>query len=225
MINHSIIKNTDLLESFIRFLPDVEPSECYSVYLFARNKYHSSVGNGRSVLKRVFPLSKADLLSALKQMEVSVGCYTNKDGSVIHQDGLALYMNINPRDMKKAQVDMLKLLADKVGVTDNFQSVKSMAMTTLQKSKSKTRFVDFDFDVNDSTEVKEKVKSIFKNECYKFLMTRGGVHVLVDVEKVEKENKTWYNDIKNLAGCDVSGDMLIPIPGCTQGGFVPYFED
>jgi hypothetical protein len=34
---------------------------------------------------------------------------------------------------------------------------------------------------------------------------------------------TWYNGLKSHEAIDKSGDQLIPVPGCTQGNFIPRF--
>jgi hypothetical protein len=54
--------------------------------------------------------------------------------------------------------------------------------------------------------------------------THGGFHLLVELGKLDKFfEKLWYKNLTSIAGCDVRGDNLLPVLGCTQGGFVPYF--
>lgn len=225
-MNYKIICDYDKLEAFIKFLPDLEKDECYYVCLFARKKYHSSAQNDKMSLKRFSALSKEWLLIKLKQLEIKENFYVNKNGKPVHQDSLACYITINPRNLKLAQKELIKKLVDKVVDKNNVENINSLALSVLQKSKSKTRFVDFDFDVGDVEHVIKKIKSIFENNSeipYAFIKSRGGIHVLIDILKVDNTNKTWYNDIKSIKGCDVAGDNLIPIVGCTQGGFTPYF--
>jgi S-ribosylhomocysteine lyase LuxS involved in autoinducer biosynthesis len=100
-------------------------------------------------------------------------------------------------------------------------------MSEIQKAKSRTVYVDFDFDVLDEMDASilfNKISGILNYECYSILRTRGGFHLLIQPEKVSKEiSKTWYQSLKKLEGVDISGDNMIPVPGCTQGEFVPYF--
>jgi hypothetical protein len=61
-------------------------------------------------------------------------------------------------------------------------------------------------------------------DCCTFLITRGGMHLFVELDKISpKYNKTWYNSLSELPH-DIKGDNLIPVPGCTQGEFIPYIR-
>ena len=56
------------------------------------------------------------------------------------------------------------------------------------------------------------------------MKTKNGFHFLVEKNKLsDKIKKNWYKNIVNLEGCDQKGDNLIPIPGCVQGNFTPFF--
>ena len=68
--------------------------------------------------------------------------------------------------------------------------------------------------------LKPSIKDKFNEKSYTVLQTRGGFHLLVDPHKV-KCKINWYNYLTGFASCDVSGDNLIPIAGCTQGGYIP----
>ena len=47
---------------------------------------------------------------------------------------------------------------------------------------------------------------------------------MVHPTKVEKQfQKWWHNSFTEYDILDQHGDMLIPCPGTTQGGFVPKF--
>ncbi len=225
-MNYRIINDPIALNNFIEWLPNLEVSECYYVALFARKKYHPSAKNDKSNCTRFTATSKEWLLHKIKGLERSFGSYANKDGSVFHQDALALYININPRDMFKAQANLLKRLADTVTAGHKHMNPASLAMSEIQKAKGVTHYVDFDFDDVRYDNLMERVnRAIGTNDACTVLTTRGGFHLLVDPTKIATDCKsTWYNKIKILPGCDVCGDSLIPVPGCVQGNFTPILQ-
>ena len=82
--------------------------------------------------------------------------------------------------------------------------------------------MDFDFDDITINEIKPELKTIINEDALTFIKTYSGFHLLVEVKKIKKEYfKTYYNAISKLPNCDVRGDNLLPIPGCTQGNKVP----
>ena len=86
-------------------------------------------------------------------------------------------------------------------------------------------YFDVDFDKVTYEEIKTHFDNIINPECLTFLQTRGGLHVLIKLDDISPEfSKTWYNKVTAIPGCDVSGDNMIPVPGCTQGNFVPHFR-
>lgn len=56
------------------------------------------------------------------------------------------------------------------------------------------------------------------------LKTRGGFHILIKLQDIAKQyEKTWYRALTSINGCDIKGDNMIPVVGCTQGGVIPHF--
>jgi hypothetical protein len=97
-------------------------------------------------------------------------------------------------------------------------------MTEIQKASGKKVYFDLDYDQVDYTEVMAQVAQHINLDCVTSLKTRGGFHLLVELAKIDQQYaKTWHQKLSSIAGCDVRGDNLIPVPGCTQGDFVPYF--
>ncbi len=65
-------------------------------------------------------------------------------------------------------------------------------------------------------------RAICGKESVTTFETRGGCHILIDPAKVVSEHKNWYPILsESLGEVDQAGDLMLPIPGCTQGGFVP----
>ena len=143
-MNYKIILDIDELKRFLHWLPDLEPGECYYVCLFARKKYHLSAHNDKTQCKRFTATSKLWLLKKIKQLEIPLGCFTNKDGSSVHNDSLALYISVNPRSFMKAQRILIKKLADTIAENKFELNPYSLSMSAIQKAKSRTALVDFD---------------------------------------------------------------------------------
>lgn len=222
-MNYKIILDGDELLKFVRWLPELHEGECYYLSLFARKKYHASAKNDKSQCKRSTATSKDWLIKKIRQLEIAEGMYTNKDGTPVHQNALALYVSVNPRSFAVAQTQLLKKLADTVTSDARIMNPAALAMSTIQKAKSRTVYVDFDFDgVSFNEWMKLFLTDKINHDAYTVLETRGGFHLLVEPTKVSDEFKnTWYKALTAIPQCDVAGDNLVPVAGCAQGGFVP----
>lgn len=231
-MNYEIIKDEEALKSFIEWLPDLEESETYYLCLFARSKYTKDlegkngiphIKSDKAQLKR-FTSRKKDLLTKIRQLECSVGSYTQRE-IIIPQEALALYITVNPRDMWKAMYGSIRHLATCLQNTNRGVNPHQEVMSEIQRSKSRTCYVDFDLDSKRThpTDLIEFGK-IINTEAITIIETRGGYHILVDPKKVEDQyRKTWYQNMSKLPNVDQTGDCMIPVVGCTQGNFVPKF--
>lgn len=245
-MNYEIVKDETALKEFISWLPELKDDEIFYVCLFARKKYSpelkQSAKTDKSQLKR-FTSKKDHLFNKLKQLECPLGSYTFKD-TIAPQESLAVYISVNPRNMRTATKNSLIKLADLVTRNYNGWNVHQEVISEIQKAKSETRFVDFDFDVPETSNTEFCGVNVNKKTVHDVLLltlpqfvnwnavniieTRGGFHVLVQPDKVEdKYRKTWYLNIKGIAvgDCvvDQAGDIMLPVVGCTQGNFIPKF--
>lgn len=223
MTNYKIICDEEALKAFIEDLPDLTIDERYYLCLFARKKYCKDIKHiksDKSQLSRHIT-TKDRLFSKIRQMECKLGTYLQDEVS-IPQEALALYINPNPRCMRKATIQCIQRLVVTLGNDSPGFNPQAEAMSCVQRSCSRRIWIDFDIDTKEPGTL-ELVYGILKSkDCYKVLESRGGYHVLVDSNKVPKEaGKMWYPAMAKMA--DVKGDMLIPIPGCTSGMFVPRF--
>lgn len=227
MENYQIITDEQLLKDFIQFLPELWEGEKYYCCLFARSKYCKEIkhiSSDKIQMKR-FVSNKERLLNKIKQLECPIGSYTNKHGE-IPQEALALYITINPRNMVKATVNTMVKLAHTIRDKNVSMNPHQEAMSEIQKAKSRTCYVDFDFDVPDAhsqAHIVMQIGEYVNRDAVAFLQTRGGIHCLVDPNMVaEQFKKTFYNNIKSIPGIDQCGDLMIPVPGTYQGGHTPY---
>ena len=225
---HTIINDRSLFEAFVGWLPDLAAHEAYYLTLLGRKKYHNSAVTDKTALKRFVATSKDRLIEKVEQLELPIGRYRNKKGEPVDQAALALYISLNPRSLKLAQKTLLKRLVDVALDANNLQNPAALALSEIQKAKSRAVFVDFDFDIEPEAigPTAAAITNLVGRESVTFLKTRGGLHALIDPRQAAKVGpNTWYNSITALPGCDVAGDSLIPVPGSTQGGFTPHFFD
>ena len=232
-MNYKIIKDKQLLLDFIDWLPETKEYETYYVGLYARTKYCKNedgsnkfphIQTDKAQLKRL--LSKKEFLyNKIWQLECEVGAYESR-GFPIPQEALAIYITPNPRDMQKAAKQGLRVLADRITEPYNGYNPQQLVMSEVHKSVGRKIWLDFDFDGVSWEELSPQLDNVINRDCLKVLKTRGGLHLLIESSKIGKEyQKTWYKNIVKISGIDVkdSSGSQIPIPGCTQGEFVPYF--
>ncbi|MEO1053814.1 MAG: hypothetical protein AAFX87_24465 [Bacteroidota bacterium] len=222
-MHYEIISDLDKLTEFIAWLPELKDNEKYYCCLFARKKY-SKRGELRYDVSQMnrFLSTKERLLEKIQQLETPEGSYKIKKKAV-PQESLAFYINPNPRDLEKATYESIIGLTQMLRSNDGHFNPHAEVMSCIQRSHSKKVFLDFDVDTKDFDF--KRLEHIINPACLDIVETRGGYHILVRVADVApKYKKTFYNDIISL-GVDQTGDQLLPVPGCIQGGFTPRFVE
>ncbi len=234
-MNYSIIQDPDKLKEFIEWLPELEHDETFYLCLFARSKYCRGIAHVRSdkaQLKR-FTSNKTRMYNKILQLECPVGAHTMKEHGkdnhvVVPQEALALYITVNPRSFIKTNTNSVKKLLDLALQPYNGFHPYQEVMSEVQKAKSKTRYITFDFD-----SPKEQWPEIWKllqigvnSDAMTVVETRGGFHVMVDPKYILPElMKDWHQRTKKVmniysSDTDNCGDIMLPVPGTYQGGFV-----
>ena len=234
---YRIVRDYKELEKFVDSLPDLGENYKYYISLFARKKYGGTVGltSDKCQLKRCVA-TKDRIIQKLKQMEIPVGAYTfqgksGEDEVVVRQQSLVVYISANPRDMHKAAGATAKKLVTQIVDGQPVKNPQAEALSQIQTHGKKIYFnVDLDFTGED--EIPERIIKIWLrnkvNEgAYKLVRTRGGYHILVELEKLDKSyQKTWYNRLQENEHLPMeidlkNGDGMLPIPGCVQSEFTP----
>ena len=245
MQNHQIIRDPKLLQDFIDWLPELGNNERYFLCLQARKKYMPVLQSSDTTILKRFVSRKESLFAKIRQLECAIGCYTTKDGIVIDDDGVALYITANPRDIRKATfnaaISLIGLIQkqDEHGAEQFKLKPHSEVLSQIHKSKARSAFVHFDVDLptgdvkqdsnankSDLTvdQIYKKSIAVVGRQAVTVVQTRGGFHVLVRPEQVVCETKSWYPILVRELNCDQTGDLMMPVVGCCQGGFVPTFH-
>ena len=226
-MHYQIIADEAKLQEFIDWLPELQANEKYYLALFARKKYtQADVKIGDKTQLRRFTSDKKRLINKIKQLEIPLGSWKLKDVEA-PQESLALYITLNPRCMKKATELMGKRCWDLMS-TENY-NLHAEALSCIQKSKSRTCYVDFDIDDKSVNLDRNWLDETVGQSNYTIVETRGGYHLLIEPEKATEYRKTtfndknWYQLIQKKFPVDQSGDQLIPVVGTFQGGFTPKF--
>lgn len=222
-MNYNIITDEFMLRNFIEWLPETADHEKFYCCLFSRKKYTDAdiKASDKTQLKR-FLATKEQLFDKIRQLEAPIGAYRLKEIEA-PQESLALYINPNPRDLRKATFDLIIELTSQLKKGETRLNPHSEALSCIQRSSGKKTWLDFDVDTKDFDF--ERLFEVINKNCLRIVETRGGYHVLVEVAKIAPAYKrSFYNNIKAL-GVDQTGDQLLPVPGCTQGGFTPRFLD
>jgi hypothetical protein len=219
MKNYQIVYDEAILNSFIKFLPELNSGEVYYGCLFSRNKYSQEKEQQNFQLGKIVAKDKKDLFKKIKRLEVPLEGYEN-----ISEENLVLYMDVNPHSLVKANKNILVELANRFSRGQIDFNPISLVSTEIHRAISRKVVIDFDFDNKEPSGLDNVINQILINkEYYRIIKTREGFHLLVLLEYVDKFPRNWYRSITALPGCDVKNASLTPVPGCYQGGYIPYF--
>lgn len=235
--NYMIIVDEIELDEFIDFLPELKEDEAYYISLMARSKYlkgtkyESTLKGDRSKLKRAIVTDKKRIKQKIRQMEIAVGAYGDDKGNSIPQESLALYIKVNPRNLKVASKNLSKSIIDAL-YEGKFINPHTESLKAIQNSKKDRRYLEYDFDLDKTLISAEGLKDEIvgatglSSDYFVIVETRGGYHVLVNTLKMKGLKFNWmipFTELWKKYSTDVEngGDQMIPVPGSYQGGFVP----
>lgn len=204
---YEIIKDEKELDNFIKFLPSLSDDEVYYVTLFARKKYapDSNIRADKAQLKTLVS-TKENLKKKIRQLEVKIGEYTIYE-TPVPPESLAIYISTTPRSIKKTTQALISNLLQN-SFDNSYENPKKALYTAFQTNKSTTKFITCDVDKEENF---LPIMELLGLDSY-YIKTRGGYHILAEPNKIQRE----YTKVRAL--CDQIGDILSPIPGCTQGG-------
>lgn len=220
-MQHKILIDKEAFHEFVNLLPDLQENEVFFLALMARHKYVPAVPNVKdNQLARFAVTHKDQLEEYILRMECTIGGY-QRGGQVMPQEALAVYIGPNPRDVIKANKELLVEIATAFAEGRATMNPMTLARTAIHRAIGRKVFVDFDYDFEDYQTHLPKIREILPENAFRILKTRGGFHLLVLLDNAPRND--WFRKLRELAGCDVKGaNTMIPVAGCTQGDFVPF---
>lgn len=225
-MRYEIIKDEVVFNKFIdEILLPLMDNEQFYLTLFSRKKYDTTITMDKGTLGRT-TATKEWIFDKIKKMEVELGTY-KIGGQEVSQDSLVVYISPNPRNLRNASFTTIKSLLHNIKL-EKYQNPKSIAMNSIQISCGTKHYSHFDVDIdNKREEYKNNLKLyvetvVGSSAIFHIIETKGGYHILILNNTVEEiYTKSWYSKICKIVGIDQKGDMLLPIPGCVQGDFIP----
>ena len=218
--------------------------------LMARKKY---IKNSPDIyIPQTLPLQKyiiRDFSSFIKKLErTDFTKFTDKNGNYIPIESLALYISLNPRDVRRAAKNLSKELID-VSFDNDINRMRRLDQIVYQcyhKAPLKCGRCVIDIDINYDRGDREIIElnvtdaviryctAQFKSNGLKMIVkTRGGIHVYIDLTKMgHNGNKYLFNQFRRdlfnhftnasysefIKEIEINTDPLIVVPGTLQGG-------
>ena len=159
--------------------------------------------------------SKNRLANKIAQLETRIGTYLGHDDIPVPPEAMALYITPSPRDFRKVAFRVIQVFAEKLEKAQ-YLNPRQEVMNQLQTTPVTDAFHVFDID-SKNPELYERCLAIVGGKCH-VIETRGGYHLILKPKEITQD-RDWYPQLKALA--DVTGDALVPVPGCYQGGYIP----
>jgi hypothetical protein len=236
-------------------LKPLQDDECYLVFLAARNKYLTPEQQGvhkltgadmlaRQVLrqkKEHLPMDEL-LVRAIKRLSVPEGYYKCAGGEPIPFNAFTMFVTINPRDMRKAALEFSLETVKLLSGDSHFENLETRLYSAIHSHCSRKIYLDLDVDykglltVGVKDGILESVKEPLGSTSLKQVVTKNGFHLLIELDCVTPDVRaTFYRGVMERAEfakrlglpyeIEIKNDSMTPIPGCTQGGGIPFLRE
>ena len=220
-MKYKIIRDEDKLNSFLNMLPDLYSGETYFIRLLTRSKYVDNVRIDTDLKSSVI-YKKEDIIQSIRQLESEIGTYNN-----LKEDEIGIYLSPNPRSQKEV-IRKTILRLSKIISNYNNEDPMSIINNNYRMSCSRQLYFDMDFDKCDEKYTIIQLKKYINKNSVKILYTLNGIHLLIKLSDVDIDKyPNWFSNISHLPNYDSQcmNDNNVPIPGCSQFGFIPYLKD
>ena len=201
-----IFNEEEIHKFYDRVIPPLKQDEVYFMSLSSRVKYLTdkqkkklNLGRTEMFARSIVRVREWDrFLRTIKKYEVAYGGYTTKNGSIIPDNSIVLYFNINPssslrtykefnKTMNEYVFELSQCAINKRSTEDIIYKIKKMdvlLMNCYQRNTGTTHLLDLDFDIPQNyydpiiTNFREDLRS--NGVQHIVIRTKGGFHILLD---------------------------------------------
>jgi hypothetical protein len=237
-----LIDEEELKKFHSVILPQLGQDEVFYLMLGARNKYLNEEEkgiynmNGSDMIRRVTVRSNdfEEFKDKVLDFCVPQGRYKDKNGLPLPLHSFTLYVTPNPRDSRRASVGIVQKITEGLLNANTPLRLENMVLSEIHKYSTNKVWIDLDVDPKEGdilSDVLNKIETILGETDSVTVKTRSGAHVLVKKETIHHSIKhTFYKEIKDLSDSmygevEFKGDTMLPVPGCAQGGMMPFIMD
>lgn len=244
----SLVKDENEFEYFVsEVLPplDNNSEQAYFISLSARQKHLTPDERGFYNLGRTEMFARTlgygDWEFTMQKLASHLTYKRTKNGLEFPEKSLVVYVNVNPSDLLLASLRFAEgvqkvatevITANRNGKranTKNMAKADRLLMNYIQKSPSRTVYLDVDVDTKEpqDTQLLTAKLDAYGVE-YHVLKTAGGFHVMVNRASMESTplRKSFHQTIKQvdarlkpLGGeCKFNTNKMVPVPGTLQYG-------
>ncbi len=246
-MSSSLLVDEEETKRFItRVLLPLENDEVYITVLTARKKYCHAIASSMEVVNRDIIRSNDinKITRKIRKMSIVEGIYTDKNGDIIPQEAFSLYVLPEPRSTLKALKDFNKninewMYSDLVGAVKNldyYRNIDTKLFSAIHSNKSRSNYFIFDIDIKDEELLLDFHDALtdnnINNDSIKWVSdTHGGFHIILERDKdtgifvqLFKTRKIKLSERFDISFTntyiELRKEMMTPIPGCLQGGFL-----
>lgn len=221
------IYNEERLRFFIReMLSDLRDDEVLIYFVFARKKYCPEIRNHHQMVFRKL-LQSNDEDYVVEKLRSIPEQFVNYDtGEPFGKDCLSVYIDLSPKSVLKAWNKFTKKMADMIyqcfkspKELEILRKVNKFLMSAIHKSNSRRPYILLDVD-SKKDDCIEQIADFFEGTDVEWVSeTHSGYHFILD--KTSELCKKTYKKFRGKAPLiEIKSQVMTPIPGMKQGGFV-----
>ncbi|TXT58567.1 MAG: hypothetical protein BAJALOKI1v1_1610005 [Promethearchaeota archaeon] len=223
------IENINSVKKFIsKMVPELKDDEVLIYFVFVRKKYCPEVKNHHQMVFRniLRDNSVEYILHKIKKIPDEFIDY--KTNISYKKNCYSTYIDLIPKSTLKAFIKFQKEMTDLMyqsfknkELLSEFSKIKAKLLSNIHKSSSRKPYIMIDIDTKEEDIIDNVLEKIVDRPEW-ISETRGGYHLIY--KKTSETCKVIYTELitdKSFKEViEVKSEVMTPIPGLLQGGFL-----